>query len=239
MYIDKIIQKGVTDKYSTSIRKRIPCDFTRKRLDYDEDEAFLSISNKPKIQNNISIHLHGDLGPLGKYEELFTCLRSVEEHDVVLIYLNSTGGYLDTALEIVQAMRDCEGEVITVITGNCHSGGSIIALGSPNLHIGPYAHMLVHNGSYGYGGKAADVMKMVTHSDKMLRKIIHEFYEGFLTASEIEQMIDGKEYWFDADEIIERLKNRKEYFEKNPEGEPELTSEIIPEAPKKPSRRKA
>jgi hypothetical protein len=63
------------------------------------------------------------------------------------------------------------------------------------------------------------------HSTKHLTKLAYKYYEGFLETDEIERLLEGKEYWMEAEEIIERLEKRADYWEKK------LAEEIAKETP--------
>lgn len=176
--------------------------------------AGIQIYNKPRVVNDVDMYLHGNVEHISHYENMFNCLRSLEEGDTARIWISNSGGLLDSALEIIQSIQDCRGEVVTIVTGECHSAASLIALSSPSLHIGDFATMMIHNASYGAVGKATDVYHQVQHSHTVLRKLMHKFYAGFLSEQEIEDVIAGKELWFDADEIRQRLEQRLVYQEK-------------------------
>lgn len=209
------------------------------KLSADGSTVGVQIYNKPKVVNDVDVYLHGSIGELYEYENLFNCLRSVEEGDTVKLWVSNVGGNLNTTLEIVQALQDCKAETVTIVTGECHSGASIIALSSQNLIIGDFATMMIHNASYGTAGKASDIHSMVMHSHDVLTKLINKFYEGFLTPEEIEDVIQGKEFWFDADQIRERLEIRSEYQSKLIEKQIASIQEEIKEVPVKKTRKKS
>ena len=179
----------------------------------EDDEGYSSsvtLMNKPLVVNRLVANLFGPIGELQGYENLINALRSVEEHDTIEIYINSPGGHLVTAVEIIQAMQECEGQVLVNISGECHSAASLIALSAPNIRVGKYCSMMIHNASYGTGGKASDIHAQVSFYTREFNKLLQEVYQDFLTEQELASVIDGKELWLDSDEVDRRFSARQE-----------------------------
>ena len=47
-------------------------------------------------------------------------------------------------------------------------------------------------------------------------KLVKSVYGGFLTDDEMASLLDGKDYWMEADDVLERLKNKKLVEEQGP-----------------------
>lgn len=63
---------------------------------------------------------------------------------------------------------------------------------------------------------------------KKLHRMVKERYSGFLTESEIENVLNGQDYYFDAGEIADRLDTYTEYHQRMFEQEMEkMQSEIL------------
>ena len=73
---------------------------------------------------------------------------------------------------------------------------------------------MCHGASYGAYGTQGQIHDNVMHSTKHLTKLAYKYYEGFLEPDEIERLLEGKEYWMEAEEIIGRLEKRGAYWEK-------------------------
>jgi len=50
--------------------------------------------------------------------------------------------------------------------------------------------------------------------DKELNRSFEEFYSGFLTEKEIEDVIEGKDIWLNNQEVEKRWKNKKKSIKK-------------------------
>jgi ATP-dependent protease ClpP protease subunit len=148
------------------------------------------------------------------YRPVVQYLLNTNEGDIAEIYINSGGGSLEGCTQIIEAIRLSSADVYGIITGDCHSAASIIALNCHDVLVTDSAQMLVHSASYGSPrSKQSDIKNFVEFSTKQLDKLIASTYEGFLSESEIKDVQGGKELWFDADEIRARLEKRNEYFE--------------------------
>jgi hypothetical protein len=79
--------------------------------------------------------------------------------------------------------------------------------------------MMVHSATFGAFGKQSDVISHASFVDKQVRGLMNSVYKDFLTEKELEEVIMGKELWFDAEEIVRRLELRAEIQEKREKAE--------------------
>jgi hypothetical protein len=70
-----------------------------------------------------------------------------------------------------------------------------------------------------YGGKEHEQHSYVTFSRKKIHKMVRDRYAGFLTEKEIENVLNGQDYYFDSEEIAERLETYTEFQKKKFEAE--------------------
>jgi len=184
-----------------------------KSSDTDEGEedfsnSGLKLFNNRLIVNRVETYINENIGPVSMYTNLLHYGNSMEQHDQLTIYMDSNGGYLDSALAIIDMMERTEGQVVVHITGDAGSAAGIIALAAPNLIVGNRARMFCHAASYGMAGKQGDVENMVNFNSKELKTLVKEVYHGFMQEEEIELMLLGRDYWMNKDEIVQRLENR-------------------------------
>jgi hypothetical protein len=105
-------------------------------------------------------------------------------------------------------MLQTEAHIITELTGEACSAMAIIFLAGDEFRVSDDAVLMNHGASYGVYGTQQQVYDNVVASQKQLTKLAKKYYEGFLTPEEIERLLEGKEYWMDAEEVIQRLENR-------------------------------
>ncbi len=216
--------------------------FANRKLGNDDDEVVqygsesIRMYNKPRMVNEVDAYLDEDIRELPYYRNLIHYMNQMEQDDELRLWVSSDGGYLDSALDIIDAMLNAEGSVICIVRGNAASAASMIALSAPNLIVGERARMMFHNASYRIGGKHSDVEAGVVSYSKRLNKIINEAYSGFFTEEELQKLYDGKDYYMEYDEIIERLEKRAKWQE-NRQLEAQKAAEKAAEAPKTRTRR--
>lgn len=147
------------------------------------------------------------------YRNLLQVLLSASDNDVIEIWINTRGGDISSTEAIVSAIQNSEAQVVGLINGMAYSAGSVIALSCPNLVVLDSASMMIHESSYGAGGKSSDIRGYVGFLDRKLDRLIDTVYEGYLTPDEIVQVKNGKELWMLPEEIEDRLEKRNAYFE--------------------------
>lgn len=145
-------------------------------------------------------------------EELDT-LRMGKEGDDYILVVNTSGGDLRTLAELLHIIKHSPAHFHCVLSGTALSAGGPIMLACDTVEVGDYAEMLVHTAQgSGYYTSAQGLEQFSAMSNRTAHKLLTNCYEGFLTPDEINQALDGKEFWFDSDEIKRRLIQRDEYF---------------------------
>ena len=123
----------------------------------------------------------------------------------ICLFVNSPGGSVLAGLAIYDVMQLVPNDVVTVATGLAASMGQVIlCAGAAGKRFAlPNAQILMHEGSAGIGGSAADVeiqaANLVATLDRM-RSIIARH-----TGHSIDEVIAdvGRDRWFDASEALE------------------------------------
>lgn len=119
---------------------------------------------------------------------------------------------MDTAQQLIEAIKYSAANVTAVIAGDCASAATMIALSCPHVLVLDSAEFMVHTASYYSGGVSPRIKSHVDFTHSQINKMIDEYYSGFLTKKEIEQVKTGTEFWFDASQIRERFQNRIKYL---------------------------
>lgn len=160
------------------------------------------------------VYLDEDIGSPSKYRDFINMLYVSDENTEFNVFLNTNGGNLSACMAIVEAIRETDALVRCIITGDCHSAGSIIALNCHEIVVTPSALMMIHTANYGSAGTTQNVKAHTDFSTIYINKIIDDTYTNFLTPSEILDVKKGVEVWLNAEEIVKRQKNRLEAIEK-------------------------
>ena len=164
-------------------------------------------------------YLVDDIGEASDYIELCDVLRSASPNDEVLIRINSGGGSLATANMIVNSIRESQAHVHGFIESTCASAATLIYLACHSYSLSEDADMMIHTSSSLYGGKEHEQHSYVTFSRKKIHKMVRDRYAGFLTEKEIENVLNGQDYYFDSEDIAERLETYTEFQQKKFEAE--------------------
>lgn len=172
------------------------------------------IKVNPKQFNEYTFFIDEPIGEPSNYRDEFNTLITASDMDIVNIIINSPGGSIDSTNQLIQAIQSSAAEITAVLVGETHSAASMLALNCPNVFVTPVATMLVHTGFYNSINTAPNVKRHVDFTHDQINKLLDETYEGFMSLNEISEVKEGKEFWFDADEIKTRLEKRHAYFEK-------------------------
>ena len=150
-------------------------------------------------------YLSGEVKKPDEYIQWFDIIRNCSNNDIVKIYINSPGGDLFTAIQFMRVLGDCEGKVITSVEGSCMSAATLIFLCADQFEISNHSVFMFHNYSTIMGGKGGELYDSIMHERRWSEKIWREVYDGILTESEIQQILDNKDIWMDGDTVQERL----------------------------------
>lgn len=221
----------------------------------DEDDIivsgqqYLEYVERSMSLNQVSVYIDEPVKHPAYYRKVADRISSLGEHDEVRLVINSPGGRLDGLVTLLDAMLQSSAKSTAVISGECHSAASILALNCDEIQVSPYASMLVHFISFGSVGKGSDVRDQVNHTLDYSEVLFRDTYSGFLSEEEMLQVIAGKEMWLSAQEIADRLQARSAFLmqaestesEAHVEEytEPEVLEEIKPEAKASKSKSKA
>lgn len=183
--------------------------------DEDEDrnhsKPYINSTTIPATQYDIFIDRQ--LGAPADFRELNFLLNTASENDRFNFYINSPGGHLTTALMIIESLKATLADTCAIIQGECHSAASMIVMYCDEIIALDSAHMMIHTATYGTVGNVGNVKAHTEFTTRQVEKLIDDTYTGFLAADEVEKVKIGVEFWFDSDEIRERLTRRLAYLQ--------------------------
>ena len=168
------------------------------------------------ITNQINTHLvfiDDDIIAPSNYRDVIQCLATCGEHDQVNILVNSSGGRADSTWQIIEAMKGCRGDVAVTVIGAAYSAASMLACMAPECYISDSAEFMLHTAHYGSIGTVPNVKGQTDFATRQINKLLDTCYTGFLTPKELEELKNGKEFWFDADESRKRMVRRYKYLD--------------------------
>lgn len=187
------------------------------------DDEFIMMMDQRQQQNGlirtipmqINTHLvfvDDDIGDPALYRDVIHCLATCSENDSVNFLINSNGGRTDSAWQIIEAIKGCRGEVIGTVIGSAYSAASMLACMVPECYIADSAEIMIHTAHYGSIGTVPNVKGQTDFATKQINRLLDICYSGFLTPKEMDELKNGKEFWFDAEEARERMDKRHEFL---------------------------
>src|SRR5690242_15208834 len=131
-------------------------------------------------------------------------LSAEDSRSDICLYINSPGGSVTAGLAIYDTMRLIPNDVSTLAMGLAGSMGQfLLCAGTAGKRFSlPHAQVLMHQGSAGLGGTAADVEIYASQLDRLSKLM------STLTAAHTGQTVDTilrdgqRDRWFSAEEAL-------------------------------------
>lgn len=151
------------------------------------------------------IYLTEAIGRPSDYTDLFHLLRTAYESDTIYIHLNTPGGALATGVQLINAIRQSDARVVTVIDGLVMSLGTLIFLSGDEFVVQPDSLIMLHNFSSVIDGPGHTMALELKANTEWFNHIARSIYIPFISEEEFERLIQGVDIWLMSDEITNRL----------------------------------
>lgn len=172
-----------------------------------------------QIFREMDIYISDEFAEPLQYCEMIHVIRTATPNDTIRIHLNTPGGRLDTGVQLISAIRSCEGRVITVLDGIAHSMGAILFLCGHEMVVHDHGQLMFHTYSGGVVGKGSDIRGQTDAVEDWYREIANDICHPFMTRREIQRMLKGEDFWFQTEAISQRLEKMFEILNKEREAE--------------------
>lgn len=174
--------------------------------------AMLSAS-KDSFTNRSSGQIHefyitGQIKDASEYTDWFDTIRHSGEHDFIILYINSVGGNLFTALQFLSVLNDSEATIVVQVEGACMSAATMIMLAGDKFVLSPHSMFMYHNYSGAVVGKGGEMYDNIMFERKWSKDFMYSIYDGFLTKREVEAILNNKDLWLTTHEVAERLRKK-------------------------------
>lgn len=180
--------------------QELPIQLANNAPTTEWDKYVPLITNK----NSTHVYLTDGIDEPSFYNELCHNLYCADESDTFTLHINTPGGMLDTTFMLLDAMRNSKAHVIGHLTGTVASAGTIIALTCDELICSDDLSWMSHYYSSMIGGKGNEIKARQTFTERTTSATFRRIHEGFFSKKEIEEMIEGKDFWLDEHEVRER-----------------------------------
>jgi ATP-dependent Clp protease, protease subunit len=135
----------------------------------------------------------------------------------ISLYINSPGGSVSAGLAIYDTMRLIPNDVSTLAMGLAGSMGQfLLSAGTPGKRFSlPHAQILMHQGSAGFGGTAADVEIYAEQLERVGTTLLRLISEHTGQPLETVERDSRRDRWFTAEEarsygLIDHILDRVE-----------------------------
>lgn len=174
----------------------------------------IRVNYTPSKFGEFSADLFDYINDPNQMSQIIEAMSVMEQGDLFKLRLSSGGGCLSTTDALVHAIRTCKGEVQITASGNIASAATLILLEAHSFELTSNFTALIHNGSlWGVGGTLSEFKTHSKFYSEQMEKLLREAYAGFLSGDEINALIAGKDFVMDAEEWVERHKQRNKWME--------------------------
>ena len=138
---------------------------------------------------------------------VFNELRQAGKEDVLEIRINSGGGSVNEGLQFYNLMREkFPKRTHAYLDNHGYSMGALLFCMADRRVVYPYSDLMFHNYASTFSGKGGELKSRLEHRDNLLRRFFKDMIveKGFLSDEEFEEMIIGKDFWMDVEEMCKR-----------------------------------
>jgi len=166
------------------------------------------------VARNIDIYISDEFAEPLLYCEMIHVIRTATPNDTIYLHLNTPGGRLDTGVQLISAIRSSEARIITILDGVAHSMGALLFLCGHEMIIHDHAQLMFHTYSGGVFGKGSDIRGQTDATEDWFRIIANDICYPFMSKREIQRMLKGEDFWFQTEQIEQRLEKMGEILMK-------------------------
>ena len=148
------------------------------------------------------------------YAPYFDVLEKAREQDEIIFYFNSGGGSIHTLNLFLNALRRCKSKYVLARVNYAASAAALMALFCDNIEFNTNSTLMLHTFSSFEFGKGQEIESSFMHSKQEYEGLIKLICSKILSKEETEQLLNGKDFYFNGKEAIERLKKRAKEIEK-------------------------
>lgn len=173
-------------------------------FDYSKN---ITVKNKldytPKVY---TINFWHDFDDPRNYIPYFKVLEEAREEDVIIFYFNSPGGSIHTLNLFINALRRCKSKTVIARINYAASAAALLALFCDNIEFNTNSTLMLHTYSTLMYGKGQEVESEMIHNKIEFERLLKLICSKILSEKEIDEMLNGKDFYFSGEEAIRRLK---------------------------------
>ena len=173
--------------------------------DASETEKFFTEQTVAVSTEKIHFYISKRIASPDNYIPMIHRIVEAPMGSTVNIHLNSRGGNIDSTVQIVAAMRASKARVVTSVEGIVASAAAILFLAGTERLVSDHSTLMLHSFSAGLYGKGHELTSGLGAIKAQFEGMMADICIPFITKRELDSIREGKDYYFQADEIRERL----------------------------------
>ena len=180
----------------------------KKLSSYEEDlngNISVGFTYSEDIYRKYTFEIDSEIAEPSYYSTLISTLENASETDTIILRINSSGGRVDSAIDIVTALQNTLARTIAHTTGHCYSAATLLALSCGEVYVGNYSDWMLHNAAGGFGGTIIDVKQQANHEHDMLEKLFKDVYVPFISEDDVDLLLRNGTIWLTSEEVKSRL----------------------------------
>jgi len=136
---------------------------------------------------------------------IYNTLLDAGQYDNLEVRINSHGGNISELQAFYNIITNYFQErTTTILDPKGYSCGALMfCLGDIRI-VHKHSEIMFHDFSGGTVGSGSEMVEQLTHTVKYIRGLMRDIMSPFLTPEEIELLCQGKTYWYDSLQMLER-----------------------------------
>ena len=140
------------------------------------------------------------------YRGVMNVLTNATEDDKIVFRINTPGGDLETTISLIAAIRATKAATHASVSGQCMSGGALLAMVCDEISIAPHTAFMIHTYHGLLDGTSCDHLAQASFGQKRIEAVYQDVFGELLTEDEMTRVLTyGLDLYLTADEVIARL----------------------------------
>lgn len=183
-------------------------------MEYDEDKELLNVLKETPpyqyfeqqvVKTVHHYYISQIIEEPNKYIDMIHRVQTAGSDQVIYIHLNTSGGDLNTGIQLINAMNVSQAHVVCSLEGEVASLGTMIFLAADEFVVHDNCLMMFHNYSGGVVGKGHEQIAALEAATKWTEGVMKRLYVPFMSEEEFDRIRKGEDLYFHSDEIRKRL----------------------------------
>lgn len=137
--------------------------------------------------------------------DMLNLLHDAGDNDTLEIRINSNGGFIRYGQQLINVISGkFSDRCLTVIESDAASMAALVFMAGTKRVIYEHSTLMVHDMSMYLVGKASESKKQLMAETYAFKNKFKRLFEDCLSEDEIEGIFEGKDEWFNAQEMCER-----------------------------------